>query len=67
MDMGCNRRLSKPPSVEEKYCLHLLATNIEDKQFLWHLILMLGNMRSNSSMKPEVTSTISSFNPSQNL
>jgi hypothetical protein len=38
MDMGCNRRLSKPPSVEEKYYLHLLATNVEGKQLLWHLI-----------------------------
>jgi hypothetical protein len=42
MDMGCNRKLSKLPSVEEKYYLHLLATNIEDKQLLWHLILMFG-------------------------
>jgi hypothetical protein len=40
MNMGCNRSLAKPPSVEKKYYLHSLATNIEDGQLLWHLILM---------------------------
>jgi hypothetical protein len=41
MDVGCNRRISKPSSVEEKYGLHLLATNIEDKQLPRHLILIV--------------------------
>jgi hypothetical protein len=30
MDVGCNRRLSKPPSVEERYYMYMLATNIEN-------------------------------------
>jgi hypothetical protein len=50
MDVGCNRRISKPSSVKEKYCLHLFTTKIEDKQLPWHLILTF-----NSSMKPTTT------------
>jgi hypothetical protein len=45
MDMGCNRRLSKPPSVKEKYYMHLLTTNIEDKQLPWHLILIVEEIK----------------------
>jgi hypothetical protein len=41
MDMGCNKRLSKPPNVEEKYYMHFLTTNIDDKQLPWHLILIV--------------------------
>jgi len=33
MDVGCNRTLSKPPSIKEKYCSHLPRTNTMDKQF----------------------------------
>jgi len=46
MDVGCNRRISKPSNVKEKYCLHLLATNIEDKQLPWHLILIVREIKN---------------------
>jgi hypothetical protein len=31
---------------KEKYCLHLLATNIEDKQLPWHLILIVREIKN---------------------
>jgi hypothetical protein len=45
MDVGCNKTLSKPPSVVKKYYPHLLGASIGDKQFPWHLIPIVGEIK----------------------
>jgi hypothetical protein len=41
MLVDCHKKISAPPNVLEKSCLHLPVTSFGDKLFPWHRILFV--------------------------
>jgi hypothetical protein len=58
MDTRHNKSVSTPPNAKEISFLHQLATNVGDKQYLWHLKLIVSKIEhQNSKIKTSISST----------